>query len=199
MDSVVPKEFVMDIMATAIRVALEEFSTNPIDADLTIEGIGRFYLNHERCYMPQQFFNRDKVLVKREFISEKEKKFTRWILRFTTAKPLSDVLNGRRSMNDLVVAGSIPLYPEGILDENGKPKKRGRGRPKNAFKASRKWIVQPSPEYANALKEMKAYRKLMKLREKLPEEDNNVQREFKENKTGKGDESTGTSRKDNSM
>lgn len=50
MDSNIPRELVKDVLVNAIRVALEEFLANPADAELSIKGIGRFYLNHRVCH-----------------------------------------------------------------------------------------------------------------------------------------------------
>ena len=49
-DSTIPYDLVKDIMKNAIRIAIEEFLANPADADLSITGIGRFYLNHRICH-----------------------------------------------------------------------------------------------------------------------------------------------------
>ena len=44
-NSELPYGLVKDIMLDAIRVVLEEFLTNPAEADFSIQSIGRFYMN----------------------------------------------------------------------------------------------------------------------------------------------------------
>lgn len=208
LDSIVPKEFVTDIMTTAIRVALEEFSANPAEADLDIGCIGRFYLNHRKCHRPKKFVDANEgyrltsngILEKREISADNTDEYdTRWEIKFRPSPKLKSVINNKCPMDELLIAGHIPLYPEKIMNPDGLKKRLGRGRPRKEIKLKKKWIVQLSPEYRRVFKEMKELKKLMEIQGKLPKEEENVQRKLEENPTREGNESTGVSRQDNSL
>ena len=109
MEYEVPKRLVNDILICGIRVALEELLTNPDKANLSIQGIMKFRLT-------KQLVN--------TVITKTPK--TVYALRMTVSQPLKDVYNGRRDYRTLLIGGTLPLYPEFIIKEDG-TKVMGRG------------------------------------------------------------------------
>lgn len=136
-ESNIPYELVKDIMTTAIRVAMEELLSNPAEADLDILGIGRFYLNHRICH--NNFPTEDKP----EYA-------TAWTLHFRPARPIKEVINGKRDYREMLIAHNIPLYPEYLCNDDGTMKKGGN-RPKTVVKKyKRKYTVKTHDSYVMA-------------------------------------------------
>ena len=99
------KKLIEDILLTAFRVVLEEFGTNPAEADLDLNGIGRFYFNHRVCH------NNFPIIEEREYI-------TRWTIQFRPYRKIKFIVNGRIPLTDATVGGRY-LYPEYHTDEEG--------------------------------------------------------------------------------
>lgn len=96
------------VLVLAFKSALEEFATNPLDAELYIPGIGRFYLVHKKVHYRQG-------LGGDESIGE----MYRWVSEFKPCRNLKLLINGKIPMSDATVAGYY-LYPEKHLNEEGK-------------------------------------------------------------------------------
>lgn len=103
----VPTYLADEIMRTAIRVVIEEFMTNPMDATLDITGFGKLYLNRRICHLtPMPKFKKGQ-----ELVAQKEKNYIRWTVHFTPSGCLKNVLNNKSDLDDYKIAG-IPLYPD---------------------------------------------------------------------------------------
>lgn len=101
------KDLIADVLVMAIRVALEEFGTNPVDADLVIPSIGRFYMNHRR--------------VKNALVHKGgEERPARWLMRFRASAQLKRIINNEFPITDVVI-GKRYLYPELHSDKVNKP------------------------------------------------------------------------------
>ena len=146
MASNIPKELVKDVLVNAIRVALEEFLANPADADLDIKCIGRFYLNHRFCH--NNFPTSDSPEYK-----------TYWTLHFRPSGVLKEVLNGKRDHRDLIIATTIPLYPDFVESGQGQYRKSG-GRRKIVGDYRIKYTVHANETYRTAV--AKAKREMLK-------------------------------------
>lgn len=86
------------IMETAIRVGLEELSANPVDAEIEILGVGRFFLTR----------------YKRRIMGKRDEPITyapRWNLQFKPSIKIKQVINNKMPMTDLMV-GLHYIYPE---------------------------------------------------------------------------------------
>ena len=143
----VPKFLVHEVIACAIRAVIEEFLANPADADLNIEGIGRFYMNHRVCH--QNF--RYKGNSPSGITEQNEQYLVRWTIHFTPYKKLKDVMNGRMDAREMLLGGCFPLYPEYMLDEKGYIK---RGRKAKIKPPRERYVVKTtrkkkSTEYIN--------------------------------------------------
>ena len=108
------EDLVRKVMLTAIRTGIEELSANPAEADIDIQGIGRFYLNYRTMHNNFYYMKRGAD----EYVS-------RWEFRFRAALSLRHVINQRKPLTDLNVAGNY-LYPEYHTDEDGFIIKNGK-------------------------------------------------------------------------
>lgn len=102
------KDLIADVLVMAIRVAYEEFGANPVDADLIIPSIGRFYMNHKRIY--NKLGSKDGEDVERP---------ARWTMHFKPSSHLKKVINNEIPLTDAMV-GKRFLYPELHTDKINK-------------------------------------------------------------------------------
>ena len=158
-DSTIPYDLVKDIMKNAIRIAIEEFLANPADADLSITGIGRFYLNHRICH--NNFPTEDKP----EYA-------TAWTIHFRPARPLKEVFNGKRDYREMLIGHNIPLYPDYMMNEDGTMKMGCNKNKPIQIISKHRYTVKTHESYEKAWN--KARRKAIK--ESLPQEDGQLPR-----------------------
>lgn len=92
------RDFIADVLVVAIRVALEEFGANPVNADLNIPSIGRFYMSHLK--LPSSVTSK-----------VGEGNTTRWIMRFKPSSRLKKIINNQVPLTDTLI-GKRFLYPE---------------------------------------------------------------------------------------
>jgi DNA polymerase II large subunit len=155
MDSNIPKELVKDVLVNAIRVALEELLSNPAEAELSIKCVGRFYLNRTRCYkVAATGKNPDQKLV--------------WTIHFKPSNVLKEILNGRRDHRELMIATTIPLYPDYVESGQGRYKKSG-GKRQKVGNYRIKYSVHAVETYRTALN--KAKREFLKKQLPIDYED----------------------------
>ena len=169
MEYEVPQEFMIDIMTTAIRTILEEFCVNPVDADLDIGGIGRFYLNHRTVHIPKKFIDRNEEIVTGEVSEDNEEDYCMaWTVQFKPSIALKQLINGKRTMDSMAIGGRIPLFPEQVsIPDDGKKK---MGRPRKHRVIKKKWIVLKNSDYTKALLLTAKYQEHLRMMNKVPED-----------------------------
>lgn len=96
---------VKKVLLSSIRVMLEEFSINPIDAELNIKGFGKFCLGRHKYHVGNCVQGNDS-----------EYRF-KWVIRFCPSRILKELINGVYNPIDYQVSGNY-LYPEYHM-ENG--------------------------------------------------------------------------------
>ena len=106
------KDIVIKVMLMAIRVALEEFGANPVQANLTLYGIGKFYMNHRKYYHNVKY-TKDQP---KEVYMLKEGFHAIWEMRFIAGQPVKDLINGRKKITELKCNGYY-LYPEYLNEQ----------------------------------------------------------------------------------
>lgn len=143
----VPAEFVYELLVTAVRVALEEFLTNPEKADLDIGGIGRFYLNYRRCH--------------NNFCVTEERRYSYiWEIKFRPSSKLKEALNGKIDPHYMLIGTRTPIYPEIYFDKDNKLRYiSGRKNTKTGY-YERSFTVKTNDSYKKA--EHRAMREAMK-------------------------------------
>ena len=95
---------VKKVLLLAIRVILEEFSVNPIDADLNISGFGRFYMNRNKFHVGNCIQGNDR-----------EYKYL-WTFNFRAYRKLKELINGKLNPIDYQVS-RFYLYPEYHMED----------------------------------------------------------------------------------
>lgn len=147
-NSELPYGLVKDIMLDAIRVVLEEFLTNPAEADFSIQSIGRFYMNHRICH--------------NNFPTENSPEYkTYWTIQFTPSDKLKEVLNGKRDPRTLVI-GTAFLYPD-FAKENSISRRGQKAFLTRDYKV--KYKIIPIDNYDKAFNEVRKSLELLKREE----------------------------------
>ena len=101
------RELVMKVILMAVRVALEEFRTNPVDADLNLLNLGRFYFNRRKFH-----FNADCVTLRtgRTYNRSEDVSYA-WTINFKPYRKIKDIINNKAPMTEANISGYL-LYPE---------------------------------------------------------------------------------------
>lgn len=158
----VPKFLVHEVIACAIKSAIEEFLANPADADLDIGGIGRFYMNHRVCHQNIKYKGNSP-----NGITEQDEKYVvRWTIHFKPSKKIKQVMNGKMDAREILLGGCFPLYPEYMIDENGYTK-RGR---KIKIKSPRERYVLKMTKRKKSTEYVKRWQEKKKLKEEQENE-----------------------------
>jgi hypothetical protein len=113
----VTRELVREIMATALRSAVEEFLANPADATLDIFAIGRFYLNRNAYDMSKRYHLKDRT--------ESNDIVYSWSVIFKPSTTLKKVLNNKRDIADVSFGLVKPIYKQVEIQADGTIKKKG--------------------------------------------------------------------------
>lgn len=95
------QKMVEDVIFAVFRAAIEELMLNPADADISIQGIGRFYCN-------RKYVDALRLKVGKE---EKDKVKLYWVIKFKPALPLKRLFNGTVDPINYRICNRY-LYPE---------------------------------------------------------------------------------------